>query len=227
MGVPPLGAPRRAANARANPRRARGPFRTDANGSKTTRRDPSDAPGARRAGWRPADAESDVFRSTWDGSCYRDVFDHAETPRGWGGSTRGGAHLLMGPVEAADADVHHAALARGAVHLRRALERHVRQVRHRAVGGGYPANLRAHGETTVVTPPRVSGGAGAGNAPKRARSGERGPKANHRGDVRGHLSCGESSSPLRALIHRGDGAICVQLARLQWKADARKPKKRG
>ena len=193
MGVPPpLGA-------RANPRRARGSFRTDANGSKTTRRGPNDAPGARRAGWRPADAESDVFRSTWDGSCYRDVFDHEETPRGWGGSTRGGAHLLMGPVEAADADVHHAALARGAVHRRGALERHVRQVHNRAVGGGYPANLRPdHGETTVVTPARLSGGAGAGNAPKRARSGERGPKANHRGDVRGHLSCGESSGSLRA-----------------------------
>lgn len=132
-------------------------------------------------------------------SCYGVVFDHEETRRGWGGSTRGGAHLLMGPVEAADADVHHAALARGAVHRRGALERHVRQVHHRAVGGGYPANLRPdHGETTVVTPARVSGGAGAGNAPKRTRSGERGPKANHRGDVRGHLSCGESSGPARA-----------------------------
>ena len=195
---PPLGAPRRAANARANPRRARGPFRTDANGSKTARRGPNDAPGARRAARRRSHSESDGSRSTWD-VVLRGRFRPRRDARGWGGSTRGGAHLLMGPVEAADADVHHAALARGAVHRRGALERHVRQVHHRAVGGGYPANLRPdHGETTVVTPARLSGGAGAGNAPKRTRSGERGPKANHRGDVRGHLSCGESSGPARA-----------------------------
>ena len=137
-------------------------------------------------------------RSTWD-VVLRGRFRPRRDARGLGGSTRGGAHLLMGPVKAADADVHHAALARGAVHRRGALERHVRQVHHRAVGGGYPANLRPdHGETTVVTPARLSGGAGAGNAPKRTRSGERGPKANHRGDVRGHLSCGESSGPARA-----------------------------
>ena len=196
---PPLGAPRRAANARANPRRARGPFRTDANGSKTARRGPNDAPGAPTRGAAPQS-----FRVGWFpfhvGCRVTGSFSTTKRrARGWGGSTRGGAHLLMGPVEAADADVHHAALARGAVHRRGALERHVRQVHNRAVGGGYPANLRPdHGETTVVTPARLSGGAGAGNAPKRTRSGERGPKANHRGDVRGHLSCGESSGPARA-----------------------------
>ena len=104
----------------------------------------------------------------------RGRFQPRRDARGWGGSTRGDAHLLMGPVEAADADVHHAALARGAVHLRRALERHVRQVRHRAVGGGYPADLRAHGETTVVTPARLgrrgSGERAEARAERRARS---------------------------------------------------------
>ena len=111
-------------------------------------------------------------------------------------------------MEAADADVHHAALARGAVDDRRGLEGDVGEVRDGPVGGGYPPNLRPHDETGVVTPSGLRRRADARRAPEREWSGECGPKANHRCDVRGHRAFVRSSVPSAALRHdRGDQRI--------------------
>lgn len=136
-----------------------------------------------RGGWRPRGFRVGWCNSTWD--VLRGRFRPRRDAR-CSARFGEGAYLLMGPVEAADADVHHAALARGAVDDRRGLEGDLGEVRDGPVGGGYPPNLRPHDETGVVTPSGLRRRADARRAPEREWSGERGPKANHRCDVRGH-----------------------------------------
>ena len=183
---------------------------------------PNDAPGARRAGGarrRP----SRMFPLHVGWFVLQGRFRPRRDAEGWGGSTRGGAHLLMGPVEAADADAHHAA-SHAAVHRRGALERHVRRSttvpsgRLSCISPGPRGNHRRY--------PRASLG----------RRGGRGTRRSARGAARAVLkpiiaaTCAAIFRAANRPVHCArvnptrDGAIVptpVQLARLHWKAESR------